>query len=44
MSKLNILSLKIFKSVIIEVSPITARILKIFDPIMFPIEISNSDL
>ena len=44
MSKLNILSLKIFKSVTIDVNPITASILKILDPIIFPIEISNSDL
>ena len=44
MSKLNILSLKIFKSVTIDVNPITASILKILDPIIFPIEISSSDL
>ena len=44
MSKLKILSLKIFKSVINEVIPITARILNIFEPIIFPIEMSSSDL
>ena len=42
MSKLNILSLKIFKSVTIDVNPITASILKILDPIIFPKDIPIS--
>ena len=33
-----------FKSVIIDVIPITARILNMFEPIILPIEISSSDL
>ena len=34
----------IWLAIIIEVIPITARILKILDPIIFPIEMSNSFL
>ena len=34
----------IINGLTIDVNPITAKILKIFDPIIFPIEISNSFL
>ena len=34
----------IFKGFMIDVMPITAKILKMFEPIIFPTEISNSFL